>query len=170
VSQSIHFHSTPSLLVSLNICYKLFFNLRQGLWRELISLDFQPKLFKPFSPYHACHIPCSSNYPNLITLIIYVEYKSWSFSLCNFVCSFLISSLLDSVKFLGSLSSNVLSLCRSLDMWVQVSHLYKKGQNSPLSILIFTFLINKMCLAAVLSIVIIRGPVVLTALQRQGFS
>jgi hypothetical protein len=68
------------------------------------------------------------------------EYKLWSSSLCNFLHSPVILSLLDSDILLRTLFSNTLSLCSSLNMRNQASHPYITDRIMVLYILTFTFL------------------------------
>jgi len=73
------------------------------------------------------------------------EYRSLSSSLCSFLHSPVISSLLGPNILLSTLFSNTLSLHSSLNVSDQVSHPYKvRGKIVVLYILIFVFLDHKL--------------------------
>ena len=83
-------------------------------------------LYKPFiSPVRAT---CLSH-PFLLDLITRTildeDYRSFSFSLCNFLHSPVTSSLLDPNILLNTLLSNIISLRSSLRVGDQVSYPYK---------------------------------------------
>lgn len=67
---------------------------------------------------HPAHRP-SFELPNI------TNYKSRSSSLCSFLHSPVSSSLLGSNNFHSTLFSNIISLCSSVNIKRQVSHLYK---------------------------------------------
>jgi hypothetical protein len=97
-------------------------------------------------PSHACHMPCLPHSPWLDLISgIWGEYKLWSSSLCNFLHSPVTSPLLGPNILLRTLFSNTLSLCSSLSVRDQVSHLYKTtGRIMVLYILTFTFLYSQL--------------------------
>ena len=72
---------------------------------------------------NTCHMPRSSH-SYLIATEIFGEWKSWRFSLCNFIQSPVFSSLLSPFVFLSTLFSNTLNPRLSLSVRDQVSHPY----------------------------------------------
>ena len=82
---------------------------------------------------------------DLITVIIIdEEYNLWSFSLCHFLHSLVTSSLLGPSIFLHALFCSAFSLCSSVNLRDQVSHLFHAtDQLIVLCILIFMFLDRK---------------------------
>jgi hypothetical protein len=96
-------------------------------------------------PLHGCYMPSHFTFPGLVVLIILgVEYKLWSSSLCSFLQPPTTSSLLGSNIFLSTLFSNTLSLCSSLKVRDQVSQPYKTCKIIVLYILIFYIFIQQM--------------------------
>jgi hypothetical protein len=76
----------------------------------------------------------------IILIILGEEYKSRSFSLCNFLHSPVTSSLFGPNILLSTLFSNIHSLCSSLNVRDQVSHPYRTtGKIIVLYSLIFKF-------------------------------
>jgi hypothetical protein len=92
--------------------------------------------------FHMCHMPCPLHSPDLICLLIFgEEYKLWTYTLCNFLHSPVISSLLGPNILLRTLFSNTLSLYSSPNVRDQVSHPHKTtGRIMVLYVLNFTFL------------------------------
>ena len=104
----------------------------------LPSMSGSSKLFFPSGyPTNTLHAPflspicaiCPAHFIliDLITLIIFGEYRSLSSSLCSFLQSPITSSLLGTNFLLNTLFSNTLSLCSSLNESDQISHPYVKN-------------------------------------------
>ena len=79
----------------------------------------------------------------IIVIIIDDMYNLWSFSLCHFLHSPVTSSLLGPSIFLLALFCSAFSLCSSMNLRDQVSHLFHATELIVLCILIFMFLDRK---------------------------
>jgi hypothetical protein len=84
------------LKIHLNIILLLHLGVPSGFLTKTSYISRLP---------HTCHVPLSSHPFDLITLV-FDEYKSWIYLLCNF----LHSSFLGPSMFLSTLFSNTLSL------------------------------------------------------------
>ena len=122
--QSTPPHSTPCMPILI-----LSSHLRLSFPSGLFPLGLPIK-----SLYASILYPKTSTCPahlifDLFTWIIFGEqYKSWSSSLCSPLHSPVTSSHLGSNILLSTVFSNAISLCSSLDMRDQVSHLYKQAK------------------------------------------
>src|SRR5215469_7037452 len=102
-------------------------HLRLGLTNGLLPSGFPTStLCTPLSSPIRATCPAHLILLDLTTrTILGKEYRSFSCSLCNFLHSPVTSSLLDPNTLLNTLFSDTLSLCSSLSVGDQVSHLYK---------------------------------------------
>jgi len=115
-------------------------------WSLSLRFPHQNPLYTPLL------FPICATYPthiildNLITQkILGEEYRSLSSSLCGFLLSLVISSLLGPNILLNTLFSNTFSLCSSLNISDQASHPNKtKSKITLLYILNFKFLDSKL--------------------------
>ena len=100
---------------------KIIVSLSSGLFPSGFPIKtlYVPLLF-PIQFTYSAHLILY-----LITqTILDEEYRSLSSSLCSFLHSLFTSSLLGPDVFLSLLFLNTLSLCSSLSVWSQVSHLF----------------------------------------------
>jgi hypothetical protein len=114
--------------------------LRNGVPSDLFPSGFPSNILYAilFSPIRST---CTVHHilPDLIILIILgEEYKLWNSSLCSFLQPPVTSSLFGPNVLLNTLFSNTLSLCSSLNVRDQVSHLYRiTGKVIVLYVLVF---------------------------------
>jgi hypothetical protein len=91
--------------------------------RSLRSVNQNPVCTYPVP--RTCHLPAHFILLDLITRVIFGEYRWLISSLCRLLHSPVTSSLLGPNIFLSTLFSNTLSLCCTLSVRGQVSHPYK---------------------------------------------
>jgi len=114
---------------------KFFFNAHFNI--VLLSLSRSSNLFvycrfSHWNPVCICLILHTATCPDsfilldLITWLIFVEYKSWRSSWCNFLQPPIIFSLLCPDIFLHTLFLYTFSLCPSINVRGHISHPYKK--------------------------------------------
>ena len=143
LSQLDPFH-TPSLFLKIHL--NIFLPSTPGLPSSLFPSGFPTKtLYMPLLSliHHTC--PAQLILLDFITQTILGRYRSLSSSLCSFLHSLAISSLLGPNILLNTLFSNTLSLCSSINVSNQVSHPYKTtGKIIVVYILICKFLDSKL--------------------------
>jgi len=141
--RSVHNLTSRFLKIHLNI----IFLPRPGSSKWSLSLRFlHPKPVYTFTTPHTCHISVHFIRFDCINLtILGEEYRSLSYSLCNFLHSPITSPLLGRNILLNTLFSNTLRLGFSLNMNDKFSHPYKTaGKIIVLCILTFIFLDSKL--------------------------
>jgi hypothetical protein len=124
VNQTNPVHTTPSLKnkIRLNVIHPLRLDLLSGITLSGFSISSLFAVFSPIQstcPTHLIHLDL------IILIILGVEYKSCSSSVCSFLHSSVTASLFGPNILLSNLYSNTPSLCSSLNVRDHMSHQYR---------------------------------------------